>query len=148
MSGSLPIATIKKNSREEIRLSLDMFNGHRLFNMRVFFEAEDGSMRPGKSGLAFKVNKLEVCRRSRDERAHAGQVEGLPEMSAEPEVVLMLETGFEPEPVVIDTARWIVLGERDKSKSLIPQLREQFGLSLKQAAAACREASLIRARAH
>ena len=31
------IATIKKNSREEIRLTLDMFNGHRLFNMRVFF---------------------------------------------------------------------------------------------------------------
>lgn len=58
MSDSLPIATIKKNSREEIRVSLDVFNGHRLFNMRVFFEAEDGSMRPGKNGLAFKVEKL------------------------------------------------------------------------------------------
>ena len=56
---SLPIASIKKNSREEIRVSLDLFNGHRLFNMRVFFEAEDGSMRPGKNGLAFKVDKLE-----------------------------------------------------------------------------------------
>lgn len=59
MSDSLPIATIKKNSREEIRVSLDVFNGHRLFNMRVFFEAEDGSMRPGKNGLAFKVDKLQ-----------------------------------------------------------------------------------------
>jgi hypothetical protein len=58
MSDSIPIAAIKKNSREEIRMSLDMFNGHRLFNMRVFFEAEDGSMRPGKNGLAFKVEKL------------------------------------------------------------------------------------------
>jgi hypothetical protein len=55
----LPVATIKKNSREEIRISLDVFNGHRLFNMRVFFEAEDGAMRPGKNGLAFKVEKLE-----------------------------------------------------------------------------------------
>jgi hypothetical protein len=47
-----------------------------------------------------------------------------------------------------DAARWIVYGERDKSRSVIPQLREKFGLSLKQATAACREASLIRARAH
>jgi hypothetical protein len=60
MTDTLPVATIKKNSGEEIRLSLDMFNGHRLFNMRVFFEAEDSSMRPGKNGLAFKVEKLEA----------------------------------------------------------------------------------------
>ena len=59
MTDSLPIATIKKNSLEEIRLSLDMFNGHRLINIRVSYETEDGSMRPGKSGLAFKVEKLE-----------------------------------------------------------------------------------------
>lgn len=59
MSASLPVATIKKNSREEIRVSLDVFNGHRVFNMRVFYEAEDGSMRPGKNGLAFTLDKLE-----------------------------------------------------------------------------------------
>ena len=53
------IGTIHKNAREEIRVSLGEFNGHQLLNLRVWFEAEDGSMRPGKSGLAFRVDRLE-----------------------------------------------------------------------------------------
>lgn len=56
--GDEPIAILKKNSREEIHVGLDNYNGHDLFNMRVWFEAEDGSYRPGKSGLAFKVAML------------------------------------------------------------------------------------------
>ena len=60
MSASLTIATIKKNAREEVRISLDVFNGKRLFNSRVFFEAEDGSMRPGKAGLALRLECLEA----------------------------------------------------------------------------------------
>ncbi len=59
MTESIPITTIKKNTREELRFSFDVFKGQRLFNMRVFFEGEDGSMRPGKSGIAFKLDKLE-----------------------------------------------------------------------------------------
>lgn len=55
----LAIATIKKNQREEIRIVLSTFNGHRLFNARVWFEADDGQMRPGKAGIAFKLDKLE-----------------------------------------------------------------------------------------
>lgn len=55
----LPIATIRKNSREEIRVVLSTFNGHRLFNARVWFDAEDGTMRPGKAGIAFKLDKLD-----------------------------------------------------------------------------------------
>ncbi|TIX18499.1 MAG: hypothetical protein E5V41_05870 [Mesorhizobium sp.] len=60
MSASVPVATIKKNSREEISISLDFFNGHRVFNARVFYEAEDGSRRPGRAGIAFTVDKLEA----------------------------------------------------------------------------------------
>lgn len=52
------IATIKKNAREEIRVVLSTFNGRRLFNARVWYEAESGEMRPGKSGIAFKADKL------------------------------------------------------------------------------------------
>ncbi len=52
------IASIPKNAREEIRVSLSEFNGHDLANLRVWFDAGDGDMRPGNKGLAFKINKL------------------------------------------------------------------------------------------
>lgn len=53
-----PIAIIRKNSREEIRVALVQFNGHDLFNIRVWFKGEDGDMRPGKNGVAVKVALL------------------------------------------------------------------------------------------
>jgi hypothetical protein len=52
------IATVRKNAAEEIRVSLSQYNGHELLNVRVWFEADDGAMRPGRAGLAFKVDKL------------------------------------------------------------------------------------------
>lgn len=52
------IATIPKNSTEEIRITLGSYKGHELFNARVWFEGEDGTMRPGKAGIAFKLDKL------------------------------------------------------------------------------------------
>jgi hypothetical protein len=55
---SAPIATFRKNSREEVRVSLDDFKGHQLVNVRVWFEAEDGEMRPGKQGLAIRRELL------------------------------------------------------------------------------------------
>ncbi|EYD75011.1 hypothetical protein Rumeso_03435 [Rubellimicrobium mesophilum DSM 19309] len=42
--------SLRKNSREELRVSLDEFKGHRLLNLRVWFEGDDGQMRPGKQG--------------------------------------------------------------------------------------------------
>ncbi|WP_336042567.1 transcriptional coactivator p15/PC4 family protein [Pseudooceanicola nanhaiensis] len=52
------IATIKKNSREELRVTLDEFRGHHLVNVRVFYDAGDGEMKPGKQGIAVKVELL------------------------------------------------------------------------------------------
>ena len=52
------IFTVRKNSKEEIRVSLEPFNGHDLFQARVWFELESGDKRPGKAGLAFKVERL------------------------------------------------------------------------------------------
>lgn len=52
------IAIIPKNSREELRVTLDQYQGHSLVNLRIWFEAEDGAMRPGRQGLAFRVALL------------------------------------------------------------------------------------------
>jgi hypothetical protein len=53
-----PIAIIRKNAREELRVSVDEFRGHQLINLRVWFEGEDGQMRPGKQGLALRLELL------------------------------------------------------------------------------------------
>lgn len=44
------IATIQKNTREEIRIGLGEFKGHPLVSIRVWVTAED---LPTKKGLAF-----------------------------------------------------------------------------------------------
>ena len=54
----IPIATIGKNSREELRVTLTSFKGYNLLSLRVFYQADDGKMWPGKSGLALRLDKL------------------------------------------------------------------------------------------
>lgn len=54
MSGA---TIIPKNAREEIRVSVDEFKGHRLVNLRVWF-GDDGEKRPGKQGIAFRLDLL------------------------------------------------------------------------------------------
>ena len=49
------IATIKKNTREEIRVTRGEFKGHDMVNVRVFYDAGDGEMKPGKQGVAFRA---------------------------------------------------------------------------------------------
>lgn len=51
------IAAIPKNAREEIRVSVDDFQGHRLCNVRVWYR--DGEeLRPGKQGIALRLDLL------------------------------------------------------------------------------------------
>ena len=52
------IASIEKNAREQFRISLSEFNGYDLANVRVFYRTDDGNMRPGKAGLAIRLEKL------------------------------------------------------------------------------------------
>jgi hypothetical protein len=47
--------TLRKNAREEVRVSVDEFKGMQLLNIRVWFAGEDGEMRPGKQGVAVRV---------------------------------------------------------------------------------------------
>lgn len=49
---------LHKNLREELRIGVEEFRGHRLLNLRVWFQSEDGEMRPGKQGLAVRVAML------------------------------------------------------------------------------------------
>jgi len=52
------LAQIRKNSREEIRISREAYMGHDLVNLRVFYEDAEGEYRPGKKGLAFRLDLL------------------------------------------------------------------------------------------
>lgn len=49
---------IRKNAREEIRITLDDFKGLQLVNLRVWFDAGNGECRPGKQGVAFRLDLL------------------------------------------------------------------------------------------
>lgn len=46
---------LRKNAREEIRVSVDEFKGMDLLNIRVWFMGDDGEMRPGKQGVAVRL---------------------------------------------------------------------------------------------
>lgn len=47
------MGAIRKNAKEELRVSLEEFKGHRLW-----YEAEDGTRHPGKQGLAIRQELL------------------------------------------------------------------------------------------
>lgn len=43
MTDTTIIATLRKNAREDLRVSLDKFNGHDLLSLRVWFGTDDGA---------------------------------------------------------------------------------------------------------
>lgn len=53
-----PIATIRKNTKEEIRVDVSQYNGRDLFGARVWYRTDDGKMRPSAKGIAFQVAQL------------------------------------------------------------------------------------------
>ena len=62
--------SLRKNSRKELRISVDEFRGHRLLNLRVWFESDDGTMRPGKQGLAVRLQMVADLTRAIQEACH------------------------------------------------------------------------------
>jgi hypothetical protein len=54
----IAIAAIPKGTREEIRVSITEWKGAQLLSIRVWFPAADGEMRPGKDGLAVRIDRL------------------------------------------------------------------------------------------
>ncbi len=51
------IASFEKNSREEVRLSVDVFRGRKIINIRVFYRDDDGEWKPGRQGLSLAVER-------------------------------------------------------------------------------------------
>ncbi|RWB35194.1 MAG: hypothetical protein EOS50_02010 [Mesorhizobium sp.] len=45
-------------------------------------------------------------------------------------------------------ANWLATGSADRTKALVPQLQDRFGLTALQAVQAMRESRLVQARAH
>ena len=60
MSEATVVAIIRKNSLEEVRVSISEFRGHKLVDVRVFadFDGSGGEPRPTKKGVALKVELL------------------------------------------------------------------------------------------
>lgn len=57
--GDQLIATVQKNAREELRISLSEFKGYNLVSQRVWYRAEDGEWRPSKAGVVIRVERLQ-----------------------------------------------------------------------------------------
>lgn len=52
------IADLPKNKTETLRIAITKFNEYDLVAMRVYFEGDDGQLRPGKSGVNFRIAML------------------------------------------------------------------------------------------
>ena len=64
MTGTVhALRCIPKNRKgEEIRLSVETYNGTKLLNLRVWYPTEEGEMRPGRQGLSMRVELAEEVR--------------------------------------------------------------------------------------
>ncbi len=74
MSTEIEVAHVNKNAREELRVTLMEYKGHKLCTLRIFYLASDGKMRPGKDGVAIKVDKIDDLAKAL-EKAHRRAVE-------------------------------------------------------------------------
>jgi hypothetical protein len=73
MSVGAPIAVMRKNAREEIRIELSEFNGYDLANVRVWADPPNGGP---KTGIACNVSLLpeliEALRKAENAARRAG----------------------------------------------------------------------------
>ena len=58
MSEQRLIAAIRRNAREEIRVTLGQWTGAHVFGIRAWFKSNDGTMRPSKDGLTLRAELL------------------------------------------------------------------------------------------
>ncbi|MBA3498056.1 MAG: transcriptional coactivator p15/PC4 family protein [Gemmatimonadales bacterium] len=52
----------RKNCTEQVRAALSEFRGHLLADIRVYYQAADGSFRPSRKGIAIGVELLPELR--------------------------------------------------------------------------------------
>lgn len=70
------IASINKNQREELLISLEQFHGVWLVNARVWY-LKDDTMQPGKQGLALRVELLPQLQKAITDALDLARHEGL-----------------------------------------------------------------------
>ena len=56
-SDGVVVAQFEKKKKEEVRVSIETFNGRKFINIRVFYKDDDGEWKPGKQGLAVSVDR-------------------------------------------------------------------------------------------
>lgn len=57
------VAKFAKNTREEVRVSIDEFKGRKLINIRVWYMHPDTeAMLPGKQGMTLSVEKFDLLK--------------------------------------------------------------------------------------
>jgi hypothetical protein len=56
---SRTFAEIERNSHEVLRMRIDEFNGRTVVDLRSWFRAADGELKPGRTGLTLSVRHLE-----------------------------------------------------------------------------------------
>ena len=71
------IATIRRNSREEVRVALQEYNGRPVFAIRAWFQSKEGDMRPSRDGLTLRVELLPEVARALAEAERQARGEGL-----------------------------------------------------------------------
>ena len=52
------VSTFKKNSREQVKVTLTEFHGRQIIDIRVFWTADGITWNPSKKGIAVGVEKL------------------------------------------------------------------------------------------
>ena len=64
------IAEFEKNKKEKVRVSFVEFQGHELLEVRAFYPASDGTMKPGK-GLCIQRAQITTLRKALQEAERA-----------------------------------------------------------------------------
>ena len=54
----------RKNSHEVVRAVIKTWNGRDLFDLRVYYETQDGKIKPGPKGLCLRVEHLPELKES------------------------------------------------------------------------------------
>jgi hypothetical protein len=52
------VAKFEKNSKEEVRVSIDDFRGNKIINLRVYYRSPNREWLPGKQGLALQADRF------------------------------------------------------------------------------------------
>ena len=63
----------QKNAKEKVRFTVNEYKGKEIFNMRVYYETDEGKYLPTRKGLAFGLSALKEFQKSFSEAMHRVQ---------------------------------------------------------------------------